>query len=407
MNIVTGDRYWINRREIPKRYSYLHKDIKTDVLILGGGITGSLCFYYFNKNKIDTTLIDKNIIGYMATSASTSILDYSMDINMIGVRGLIGEKNAAKAFRLTRESIDHIEKIIRDDLNSHCGFMKKDLLYYTDNKSYYNMFNKECDLRKKHGFNVEFLEDNGNKFDFNIKSAIYCKDDTAVLDPYELSHELLAYGVKSGGRVFENTQGIHVKPLKNKVIIHTKNGFKIEAKKVIVATGYEGRDHIRERIVRLARSFTIVTKPIKNPEGWYNLCNIRDDNNPYIYIRSTEDNRMIVGGEDLALGGIRSKMTNLKQEDKVSFMKYESLEKKVKKMFPRIKDLQMEYGFSGFFGETKDGLPYIGTYDDPNIYYCLGYGSNGILYGEFGARLLLELYKGKENPHMELFRFRR
>ncbi|PAB58709.1 NAD(P)/FAD-dependent oxidoreductase [Anaeromicrobium sediminis] len=407
MNIVTGDRYWIKKREIPKKYSYLHKDIKTDVLIIGGGITGSLCFYYFNKNNIDTILVDKNIIGYLSTSASTSILDYSMDINMIGVRGLIGEKSAAKAFKLTRESIDHIERIIKEDLNSDCGFMKKDLLYYTNNKSYYNVFHKEYSLRKKHGFNVEFLKDNEEKFDFNIKSAIYCKDDTAVLDPYELSHELLNYGVKNGGSVFENTEVVNIKPLKNKVVIYTENGFKIEAKKVIVATGYEGRDYIKERIVRLTRSFTIVTKPIKNTEGWHNLCNIRDDNSPYIYIRATDDNRIIVGGEDLALGGIRSKMTNLKQEDEVSLTKYKTLENKVKEMFPRIKDIEMEYGFSGFFGETKDGLPYIGKYDDPNIYYCFGYGSNGILYGNLGARLLLELYKEKESPYLELFRFKR
>jgi glycine/D-amino acid oxidase-like deaminating enzyme len=77
-------------------------------------------------------------------------------------------------------------------------------------------------------------------------------------------------------------------------------------------------------------------------------------------------------------------------------------------MFPNIEGIEAEFNFNGLFGDTKDSLPYIGEYEKmPNCYFCLGYGSNGILYATFGAQIIRDMYLGKKNPDSELFKFGR
>jgi glycine/D-amino acid oxidase-like deaminating enzyme len=70
--------------------------------------------------------------------------------------------------------------------------------------------------------------------------------------------------------------------------------------------------------------------------------------------------------------------------------------------------MNIEYEFSGFFGETKDGLPYIGEHKDyKNHYFLMAYGSNGVIYGVTGARLIKELYFGNNPSILEVFRLDR
>ena len=60
------------------------------------------------------------------------------------------------------------------------------------------------------------------------------------------------------------------------------------------------------------------------------------------------------------------------------------------------------------FGQTKDGLPYIGpTRQFPNGYFALGYGGNGITFSWIAAGILLDLFLGRTNPDAEIVRLGR
>lgn len=409
MKLLAGDMLWTNIDKIPNKYSYLSNDIDCDVLVIGGGISGALASYYLTKGGINTIIVDKNIIGYGSTRGSTSILQYEIDTDLFGLIGMIGEKNAVNCFKLCEKAIYDIEKIV-NTLEDDCDFSLKECFYYATKTSQVSPLEKEFHLRKKHGFNVSFLDkENANKkFSFPVVGGIYSKSGAAQINPYRFTHALISKSIKSGLKVFENTEILDIFPKKNHVFLKTKNNFNIKAKKVIIATGYEGRKYIKEKIVHLLRTFTLVTKPIKNFDGWHNQCIIRDNNNPYTYIRNTGENRIIIGGEDEKVGGINSTMSNLSNNDLVSTKKYDILLDKLKSYFPKINDIKAEYKFSGLFGVTKDGLPYIGEYKNmPNCYFSLGYGANGILYSVLGGQLLRDLYIGNHRPELELFRFNR
>ncbi|WP_432401991.1 NAD(P)/FAD-dependent oxidoreductase [Wukongibacter sp. M2B1] len=409
MNLVSGDMLWTNINKIPEKYSYLSEDINCDVLIVGAGITGAICSYYFTEAGIQTAIIDKNIIGYGSTSASTSILQYEIDTDLVGLKGTLGLDNAVECFKLCEKTVYEIEKVV-DNLDCKCGFNLRDCFYYTDSEADVSRLKKEYEVRKNHGFNVEFIDSKkaNNMFSFPVKAGIYSRSGAGDIDPYSFTHKLISHSIKKGLRVFENTEMISIRQLSEEVEVTTKNRFKINTKKVIFASGFEAKEMIDSKTAILTRTFTLVTKPIGNFDGWNNRCIIRNTNNPYTYLRTTSDDRIIIGGEDLELGGKNSKVSCLTNDDTVVIDKYGILNNRLLSMFPKIDNMEVEYRFSGLFGESGDGLPYIGEYEKyPNCYFCLGYGSNGILYAVIGAQLIRDLYLGNPSKLLDLFKIDR
>lgn len=402
MNVVDGHIYWTEKNGILSQYPYLTEDITCEVVVIGGGVTGAICAYYLSEAGIDTVLVEKNIIGFGSTSASTSLLDYEVDYDLLELQKMIGVEEARTGYKLCEKALNDLENLI-NQLDDHCDFVRRDILYYTDQKADCQTMLDEFHLRQECGFNVEWLDTNSahQYYSFPIEGGILTRHTAGEIDPYLLAHKLIQKASEKNLRVFENTDIIDLTSEMMGAVLTTSYENKIRAKKVIVATGYDINNFVQENIVTLNRTYTIVTKPLDNFNGWYNRSLIRDNKNAYTYLRTTSDNRIIIGGGDTPYG-------NAINFELLANQKYKTLINTLQGMFPNIPNLEMEYSFTGLFGETQDGLPYIGTYEKlPHCYFCLGYGSNGILYAILGGQILRDLYLGNPWPELPLFQFGR
>lgn len=219
---VRGNPLFTDINRVTKQYNYLTNDIETDIVIIGGGVTGAILGYYFSKNNIPTVIIEKNRIAHCSTSITTALLQYELDGNLLN-----------------------------------------DLI------------------------------------------------------------------------------------------------------------------------------------------GWYNNVLIRNNKDPYNYFRTTEDNRIIAGGEDIAF------IPDIFNEE-VANEKYSILLQKVKDMFSDIVNIKLDYAYCGAFDSTQDDLGFMGP--DPNedkLWYCLGYGANGILFAILGGLMLPKLYIGEYDNNLDLFKIGR
>jgi glycine/D-amino acid oxidase-like deaminating enzyme len=107
------------------------------------------------------------------------------------------------------------------------------------------------------------------------------------------------------------------------------------------------------------------------------------------------------------LGGEDDLFDSEARRDRRLARKRDRLLKRFRQMFPRI-DLEVAYCWAGTFGETKDGLAYIGeTTEFPDGYFALGYGGNGITYSIIAAEIIRDIYMGVPNRDAEIFRFDR
>ena len=129
-------------------------------------------------------------------------------------------------------------------------------------------------------------------------------------------------------------------------------------------------------------------------------CLIWDSGSPYLYLRTTTEGRVILGGED-------EDFVNAKRLDVCISQKTRTLVEKFRRLFPAV-PLEMVFAWAGTFGETKDGLAYIGLHPRfPHAYFALGYGGNGITSSLIAAEIIQDAFSGRKNPDAHLFRFGR
>lgn len=407
MKLVSGDLFWTNVTPIKRQYPYLDKDISCEVCIIGGGVTGALAAYYLRKANVDVVLVDKNIIGYGSTSASTAVLQYEIDTTLTELSDLIGDEDALTAYKLCYGAVYELNNIIQE-LDLDCGFRYCDCFYYTKRKSKVKDIREEYDKRKEVGFDVKYIsqEEAKDMFDFHVEAGIYSEFGSAIIDPYRFTYGLINKLYSEGLRVYENTEIVDMQ-CSYKPQLMTNNGFKIKCKKVVIASGYEGRKHIKDEFIDLFRTYAVVSRPLKNFNGWHKKCTIRDDEDPYTYIRTTSDNRVIIGGEDEKIGAI-SHLFKLQNGDRHNDKKYEILIQRFKDYFPQICDVDFQFKYNGLYGNTDDGLPYIGEYKKlPNCYFTLDVGGNGILYAAIAGKLIKDQYFNCNVKELEIFRFGR
>src|SRR5688572_29626063 len=111
MNLTTGYPYFLLKNGLPESYPKLNNDIKTDVVIIGGGISGALSAHTLAYADIPAAVIDARTIGMGSTCASTSLLQYEIDKPLFELSRQIGSTRALRAYRLCYRAIDTLEII--------------------------------------------------------------------------------------------------------------------------------------------------------------------------------------------------------------------------------------------------------------------------------------------------------
>jgi glycine/D-amino acid oxidase-like deaminating enzyme len=181
-----------------------------------------------------------------------------------------------------------------------------------------------------------------------------------------------------------------------RMIISTKPGHSINARYVIFAAGYEGMDIKKEKKASFVSTYTVTTNPVDDFSTWYNRTLIWETARPYLFMRTTADNRIIIGGLD-------DNTTYPEDRDSKLMNKKDKLIEEFNRMFPDIQ-VEPEYYLTAFYGGIVDGLPIIGMYDEyPNSYFLFAFGDNGTVYSQMLAKIIVKEIVEGNSPDMELY----
>lgn len=400
MDLSSGYPFWLVRHGLPFDYPALCEDKSTDAVIMGGGISGALVSYYLTAAGIKNIVIDARTIGLGSTCASTSLLQYEIDTPLCELIHKVGLNDAVRAYQLCDNSINTLQKIAQKI--KFTEFEKRESLYYAAAKKDVKFINEEFAVRQKHGFDVKLLSARAVKKQFEINApAAILSAQGGQTNAYLFAHALHQYSIKKGAKVFDRTCVTKIEHTKTGVKLTAANGRIVKAKKLIYATGYESVKYINKKIVDLQSTYAFCSEqdadtnlPFRNKAMLWNTAD------PYLYMRTTPDNRILIGGRD-------EKIFDPKKRDLLLSAKTAALVRDFKKLYPGI-DIKPEFSWCGTFGSTKDGLPYIGEYPGlPNSYFALGFGGNGITFSLIAAEILKDLITGKENPDQKIFSFKR
>lgn len=392
-NIVKGTPYFTSDRTNVHVFPTLNEDKNIDVVVIGGGITGAIVSYYFTNAGIKNIVIEKNRVGCGSTSITTALLQYELDDNYKDLLQYTTKDKVAKAYKLGLKALDEVKKM--SEIMPDFDYISCDSILYTKNSSEYQELFEEYNFRKASGLDVEFHKSN-KSIPFDTCCSITSKNGGATIQPYKATNSLLQYVEKKGTEIYESTEVGEIESTGEGVILRTTDGYKVTAKKVVICSGYD-IDKIGESLGQTySTTFNVVTTPINNLDSFLNNNIFRDNEEIYHYLRSTTDNRLIFGGEDIGFN-------NQIKDDKIISTRYDLLNKKLHDMFPQY-DFSIDYKYCGAFASTDDNLGFIGPdRKKDNIYMCLGYGANGVLFAVLGGMFLSEFYKGNFNSDMDLF----
>lgn len=400
MDLHWGYPFWLVKDGLPYSYPKLQEPFMTDVVVLGGGISGALTAYYLIKAGVDCVVLDARTIGLGSTCASTSLLQYEIDTPLCLLKNMVGYKNAVRAYKLCAEAIEKIAAITKELNFSDFNFKKS--LYYAVDKKHIRFLKEECTIRKENGFAVDYLDEQmiKDEFHFSAPGAILSQLG-AHINAYLFTHTLLQHGAKNGLKVYDRTPVKKIEHTNKGVTLKAENNCTVKAKKLVYATGYEAIHFIKKKIVTLYSTYATITEQFNTQmKFWKDDAMIWNTAKPYLYIRSVGDNRILVGGRD-------EKFINRHKQDNLINKKSKLLAKDFCTLFPNV-PFTPEFSWAGVFGATKDGLPFIGSYKKlSNSFFALGYGGNGITFSAVAAEILADIIKGKKNDDAKIFSFER
>jgi glycine/D-amino acid oxidase-like deaminating enzyme len=401
MDLKSNEPFWLVKNGLLATYPSLKEDTKCDVLVVGGGITGSLIAHQCIKDGYKTILIDKREIANGSSSATTSMLQYEIDTPLHDLIEKVGERGAVASYEACSKSIDQLGKVAQQ-IKSKAGFRKKDSLYFAALKKDVEGLKKEFDARKKAGFVVKWMEAGEivKKYDLHETYGGILSRQGGSVDAFMLVHELLAYNQRRGLQVYDRTEltGVKYGSRTNEVTLST--GALLRCRKIVYCVGYESASMIKEKFVDLISTYAIVSEVAPAVSRKYKDVLIWNTADPYIYMRTTDDGRMLIGGED-------EEFRNPQKRDTLIGKKEQKLLKSFEKYLPNI-PFHSDFAWAGTFGETKDGLPYIGEHKAfKNSYFILGFGGNGITFSVTGMEMVSNWLRGKRHLLTPYFAFGR
>src|SRR4029434_9404128 len=95
MDLKTGDLYWPRLAgSRTDRYPPPDRDVRCDVAVIGGGVTGALTAYHLARAGAGVVVLDRRAIGCGSTSASTGLLQYEIDTPLYKLIDLLGADHA-------------------------------------------------------------------------------------------------------------------------------------------------------------------------------------------------------------------------------------------------------------------------------------------------------------------------
>ena len=401
MDLKSGYPFWAVKNGLMHAFPPVQGDLSTDVLVIGGGITGALVADELHRHGHQVVLVEERDIGWGSTSASTALLQYEIDTHMVDLAKRYGQDDAVLAYTACAQAIPMLKalcKPLRD-----VDFKLMGSLYYASKRGDVGALEEEFALRQQHGFDVTWLDraQVGEQFGFDAPAAILSAL-AARVDPYRLAYRLLARLEKNGAAIYDRTTITDLDGNERQVLARTQHGHCIRAQHAVIAAGYAGQQWIGQKVASNRSSYALITDPIAaDALDVLRETMVWESARPYLYMRSTGDGRLLIGGEDDSLDVPARRDAQVEK-------KARTLLKKVQGLFPHL-PLEPAFSWAGTFAETRDGLPFFGPHIDtgPRVHYAMAYGGNGITYSMIGAGLLRAWIEGRDHPLASLFAFSR
>lgn len=394
MDLFIGNTCWDETIDESRGFGKLDEHMQTDILIVGGGISGSLCAFVLASIGMNVTVVEKNRIGSGSSAAQTGLLMYKSDKMLSELISEIGEERAVKFYRMCLEAMEELASI-STILNEEGGYRERDSIYYASSDEDVEKLRREYACLSKHAFPAEYLsgEELKERYGIDKAGAIRTWND-ADINPVRFIRAITKKNIELGVRCYENTE-IELDKIEDARAV-TGDGCVIDFEHIVLATGYSEIYPVIRDKCSITRTYAFCSETISG-KLWKDEAMVWETKTPYLYFRTTQDRRIVGGGKDEDIEVLE------KDRDKI-YAKAEAIAKEIEGILPWL-DIKVSHAWNAIFATSQDGIPFMGKDPaKPSKYYLLGYEGNGTCYSMAGALIIKDLILGKSNPYADIVR---
>ncbi|MEE1153643.1 MAG: FAD-dependent oxidoreductase [Acutalibacteraceae bacterium] len=356
---------WLDTVKLPE-FPQLRKDIKTDVLIIGGGIAGILTAYYLHQKGVKYILVEKDTICSHTTGNTTAKITFQHGLiyhKILKSWGFNTAKMYLEANKLALKSYNELCE------NINCDHQVKDNYVYTlDNRK---KLEDEYYALDKIGYNAQLCE--YTSLPFKTLGAIKFTNQ-AQFNPLKFISQ-----ISKSLNIYEQT---FVKEMAGNTAI--TNNSKINADKIIVATHFPFINKHGSYFLKLYqhRSYVIALENANKLNGMY-----VDENKRGLSFRNQGD-FLLIGGGSHRTGKNGGNWNELRAFADI--------------YYPNLNE---KYHWSTQDCMSLDSIPYIGHYskNTTNLYTACGFNKWGMTGAMVSAIILSDMVTGVKNDFAEIF----
>lgn len=361
-----------NRDYNIKKYENNNMSKDTDILIIGGGITGLTTSYFLKESNYKVTLIDKGKIGCGITFKTTGKVSYLQGDIYSKLNKLFNKKISKLYFNSQIDGIKIIKEIVSTN-NIDCDLEKVLSIIFTLEDKNIKKINKEKDILKKFGVKVNDVKDN------RIKGGISV-DDTYIFNPIKYINSLVKI-LEKKINIYENVLANDIKKVQDYYLVSTSSGV-IKTKIIVVACHYP---------FFIIPSFIPLKTYVKRE--YVNACQL--ENKHFTAISIDNSLHSIRFYKDYIIyGSNKHKLT--------SKMDYKENYDESRKEFIKYFHKEPEYTWMNQDIVSNDMLPFIGEIDS-NLFVATAFNGWGMTCGTISGKIISDLILHKKNKYKELF----
>ncbi|CAM4153986.1 (2Fe-2S)-binding protein [Bacillus manliponensis] len=379
--------YWTEAIQLPD-YPRLAEDIKVDVVIVGGGITGITTAYLLVNEGFKVAILEANKLLNGTTGHTSAKVTAQHDLIYDELIQYAGISSARLYYEVNIDALKWMQETITKQ-HIDCEFITQDAYIYATTEESARKLEKEAKAYEELCIDGKLV--NTIPFPIEIKNALVMKNQAQFHPTKYLSH-LIQVITEKGGRIFENTTAVNIETGEQPIVL-TREGSRVTGNYVLSCSHfpfYEGAGLYSTRM-HAERSYVIAAKTKENYPGG-------------MYISADEPKRSLrsatINGEEMVLITGESHKTG-QGEDTTKH--YEAL-----KMFGRqlLEIEHISYRWSAQDLITLDKIPYIGeiTSNQNNVLIATGYRKWGMTNGTAAALLFRDIITGKQNKYRNLYK---
>ena len=375
--------YWHTTAPMPDESNLLPLPEKVDVAIIGSGYTGLSAARTLARRGARVAVLEAETIGWGASSRNGGMVLTGLKVGMQTVIHKYGKDIAKRLFQCSLDSIDTVERIVKEE-NMDCGFTRSGHLLAANKPKHYEALVQEVEFMEKefnHKVRVVPRDQQHAEIGTDIYHGALVDDVSGGLNPAQYVAGLARAAAKAGASLHARARVNRLGRSGNRFTLETERG-PLSAESVLVGTsGYTGNatKSLQKKVIPIG-SFIIATEKLSDDLARELIPNNRMifDFKHYLNYFRLWDNRMVFGG----------RAAFFPENSGTTQRSAEILQREMIQVYPQLKDVKVEYVWGGTLDFAFDMMTHVGEVD--GVYYSLGYAGHGVAMATYLGQTIAE-----------------